>query len=178
MSVEVLKLIRLCKENNRLAQLQLYKQYCQAMFIVAHRYVKDSDEAEDIVQEAFINAFKNLHQYKEIVTFGAWLKRIVINKSIDFLKKRTLQTEMIEDNNLAALETTDEEPFSLEVETKIKEVKLAMTQLSEKYQCVLNLYLIEGYDHDEISSILNISNVSSRTLLSRGKLKLKELLKQ
>ena len=75
-------IIEKCKQHNRKAQLQLYNQYCDGMYVVANRFVKNSMEAEDIVQEAFIKAFIKLHQYKGEVTFGAWLKRIVINKSI------------------------------------------------------------------------------------------------
>jgi len=78
-----------CKANNRKAQMQLYKQYCEGMFCVAMRYVQNADDAEDVIQEAFIKAFQKLHQFKGEVTFGAWLKRIVINKSIDFFKSQT-----------------------------------------------------------------------------------------
>ena len=81
-------IIEQCKNNNRKAQMQLYNQYCNGMYVVANRFVKDSMEAEDIVQESFIKAFKRLEQFKAEVTFGAWLKRIVINTSIDTLKAR------------------------------------------------------------------------------------------
>ena len=77
-----------CKANDRSAQLQLYRKYCDGMFVVAMRFVKNGDDAEDILQESFIKAFQKLHQFKGDVTFGAWLKRIVINKSIDFLKSK------------------------------------------------------------------------------------------
>ena len=79
-------IIEKCKQNNRKAQMQLYNQYCDGMYVVAKRFLKNSAEAEDVVQEAFIKAFTKLHQYKAEVTFGAWLKRIVVNKSIDVLK--------------------------------------------------------------------------------------------
>ena len=88
MNTLTIDIIEKCKQNNRKAQLQLYNQYCVGMFVVAKRFVKDSFEAQDIVQESFIKAFSKLHQYKAEVTFGAWLKRIVINKSIDLLKSK------------------------------------------------------------------------------------------
>ena len=94
------EIIEKCKQNNRLAQMQLYDQYCNGMYIVANRFVKDTAEAEDIVQDAFIKAFTKLHQYKAEVTFGAWLKRIVINKSIDFLKSKKQQLVALEDVHL------------------------------------------------------------------------------
>ena len=83
-----INIIEDCKRNNRRAQLKLYNQYCDGMYIVAKRFVKDSFEAEDVVQDAFIKAFSKLHQYKAEVTFGSWLKRIVINKCIDSLKSK------------------------------------------------------------------------------------------
>ena len=97
MNTLTIDIIEKCKQNNRKAQLQLYNQYCDGMFIVAKRFVKDTFEAEDIVQEAFIKAFAKLHQYKAEVTFGAWLKRIVINKCIDLLKSKKQQMLELED---------------------------------------------------------------------------------
>ena len=176
--LEVSKLISQCKLNNRVAQLQLYNTYNQAMYIIALRYVKHAAEAEDIVQEAFISAFKNLHQYQEKVTFGAWLKRIVINKCIDALKKQKLQLETLDESYFLIKENNEEQPLYIKEDATIESVKKAISALPEKYQCIINLYLIEGYDHEEISTILNISNVSSRTLLSRGKNKLKDILNE
>jgi RNA polymerase sigma-70 factor (ECF subfamily) len=77
-----------CKANDRSAQLKLHRKYCDGMHIVVMRFVKNRDDAEDVLQESFIKAFQKIHQFKGDVTFGAWLKRIVINKSIDFLKTK------------------------------------------------------------------------------------------
>ena len=154
-------IIEQCKQNNRKAQLQLYNQYCNGMYIVAKRFLKDTADAEDVVQEAFIKAFTKLHQYKAEVTFGAWLKRIVVNKSIDFLK---------------VVDTPKDDKWLVEDTITIDDVKVAINELPEKYQYVVMLYLIEGYDHQEISEILDISEVASRTQLSRGKVKLQKLL--
>ena len=81
-------IVEKCKANDRTAQMQLYRKYCDGMYIVAMRFVKNGDDAEDILQESFIKAFQKIHQFKGDVTFGAWLKRIVVNKSIDFLKSK------------------------------------------------------------------------------------------
>ncbi|MBC3759430.1 RNA polymerase sigma factor [Hyunsoonleella sp. SJ7] len=167
-------IIEQCKQNNRKAQLQLYNQYCNGMYIVAKRFLKDAHEAEDVVQEAFIKAFSKLHQYKAEVTFGAWLKRIVINKSIDVLKSKKQQLVELEEVHLKVVDTDDK--WLVDDAITVNDVKRAIDQLPEKYQYVLMLYLIEGYDHQEISEILNISQVASRTQLSRGKVKLQELL--
>ena len=168
-------IIEKCRQNDRKAQLKLYNQYCNGMLIVAQRFVKNTMEAEDVVQESFIKAFTKLEQYKAEVTFGAWLKRIVINKSIDLLKSKKQRLVDLEDVQLKAVDEDDD--WSVDNSLTIDDVKLAIQQLPEKYKYVVMLYLIEGYDHQEISEILKISEVASRTQLSRGKGKLKELLK-
>lgn len=169
-------IIEQCKQNNRKAQLQLYNQYCDGMYIVAKRFLKDANDAEDVVQEAFIKAFSKLHQYKAEVTFGAWLKRIVVNKSIDFLKSKKQQLVELEEVHLKVIDTPVNDKWLVDDAITINDVKQAIDKLPDKYKYVVMLYLIEGYDHQEISEILNISEVASRTQLSRGKVKLQELL--
>ena len=169
-------IIEQCKQNNRKAQLQLYNQYCNGMYIVAKRFLKDDADAEDVVQEAFIKAFTKLHQYKAEVTFGAWLKRIVVNKSIDVLKSKKQQRVDLEEVHLKVIDTTNDDKWLVDDAITLNDVKAAINKLPEKYQYVVMLYLIEGYDHQEISEILNISEVASRTQLSRGKVKLQNLL--
>jgi len=168
-------IVEKCKQNDRQAQMQLYNQYCNGMLIVALRFVKNTMEAEDIVQEAFIKAFSKLEQYKAEVSFGAWLKRIVINKSIDMLKARKLETTAL---NEQIMGTADEfNNWEVEDNTTIDEVKKAIDSLPDKYKFPVHLFLLEGYDHNEISEVLNITPVSSRTLVHRGKKRLQEQLK-
>lgn len=169
-------IIEQCKQNNRKAQLQLYNQYCDGMYIVAKRFLKDATDAEDVVQEAFIKAFTKLHQYKAEVTFGAWLKRIVVNKCIDFLKSKKQELVELDEVHLKVVDATNDDKWLVEDAITLNDVKEAINKLPDKYQYVVLLYLIEGYDHQEISEILNISEVASRTHLSRGKVKLQELL--
>ena len=168
-------IIEKCRQNNRVAQMQLYDQYCDGMYAVAMRFVKDSLEAEDIVQEAFIKAFAKLHQYKAEVTFGAWLKRIVINKSIDLLKSKKHTMLQLDEVHLKVVDDTDDD-WLADDQLTVDDVKAAIEQLPEKYKYVVMLFLIEGYDHQEIAQILNITEIASRTQLSRGRLKLQELL--
>jgi len=170
-------IIEKCKQNNRKAQVQLYNQYCDGMYVVAKRFLKDTYDAEDVVQEAFIKAFTKLHQYKAEVTFGAWLKRIVINKSIDFLKTKKQLVEL-EEVHLKVIDTESNDKWLVDDAITIDEVKSAIDKLPEKYQYVVMLYLIEGYDHQEISEILHISSTASRTQLLRGKKKLQQALKK
>lgn len=167
-------LIDLCKQNDAKAQMKLYNLYCKAMFITAKRYLKDSFLAEDVMQDAFIKAFKNLNSYKQEVAFGAWLKRIVINQSIDELKKKKL--ELISFNE-EVITITEDPNWEIESEISAEKIIATINHLKEKYRVVLTLYLIEGYNHSEISEILNIAEVTSRTHLMRGKKLLKEQLK-
>ncbi|GGG53406.1 RNA polymerase sigma factor [Bizionia arctica] len=172
------QLIEKCKQNNRQAQMQLYNQYCQGMYVVAKRFVKHDAEAEDVVQDAFIKAFSKLHQYQAEVTFGAWLKRIVINTSIDALKSKNQYLVELDEVHLKVVDASDEDNWLVDDASTLETIKEAINTLSEKYRYVVQLYLIDGYDHQEISEILEISEVASRTQLYRGKLKLQELLKQ
>jgi len=169
-------IIEQCKQNNRKAQLQLYNQYCDGMYIVAKRFLKDTQDAEDAVQEAFIKAFTKLHQFEAEVTFGAWLKRIVVNTCIDYLKSEKQRLVDLEEVHLKVVDTAHDDKWLVDDAITLQDVKQAIDDLPDKYQYVLILYLIEGYDHQEISEILNITEVASRTQLSRGKVKLQELL--
>ncbi|CAL65503.1 RNA polymerase sigma factor [Christiangramia forsetii] len=169
------KLIDACKQNSRRAQLQLYNKYCDGMYYVALRFMRDTMEAEDAMQEAFIKAFEKLHQFNGEVTFGAWLKRIVINKCLDKLKAKKLELVAINEQMLGTVE--DEENWQIEDGVSVEEVKKKIENLPEKYKYPLMLYLVEGYDHEEISEILNITQVASRTLVHRGKKKLQDELK-
>nr|WP_299036044.1 RNA polymerase sigma factor [uncultured Tenacibaculum sp.] len=163
-----------CKNNDAKAQMQLYDLYCDAMYTVALRYVKDSFIAEDVMQEAFVKAFKNIDSYKEGIAFGAWLKRIVINQSIDYLKKRKLELVSI---NEEITTVADDDNWNVASTISYQEIVNCIQQLKEKYRVVLTLFLLEGYDHGEISQILGISEVSSRTHLLRGKRQVQEQLK-
>ena len=178
MKVVQLDTIELCKQNNRKAQLHLYNQYCNGMYSVAKRFVNHTAEAEDIVQESFIKAFSKLHQFKGDVTFGAWLKRIVVNKSIDTLKLKKQRLVELEDVHLKVVDTSVNNKWLVDESVTLEQIKKAIQQLPDKYRYVVMLFLVEGYDHQEISEILNITQVASRTQLSRGKQKLQELLKQ
>lgn len=142
------------------------------MFSICMRIVNNATDAEDVMQEAFLNAFTKLDTYKGEVSFGAWLKRIVINRSLDYLKKQKVKFDEIN-------EKTNQLPdFQMEIkEVNMTVIKDAIQKLPDGYRVVLSLFLIEGYDHEEISEILGISNSNSRTQYLRAKNKLRELLK-
>ncbi|MCL3782536.1 sigma-70 family RNA polymerase sigma factor [Prolixibacteraceae bacterium JC049] len=167
-------LIDRCKENDKSAQFSIYKLYYKAMFNSAYRILKNETDAEDIMQESFLKAFKKIDTYRGEVTFGVWLKRIVVNRSLDELRKKKEHFSELNDGVTSDLtdDSTSNEPFNYSID----EVKWAINQLADGYRVVLNLFLIEGYDHEEIASILNISNSTSRSQYLRAKRKLRELL--
>lgn len=169
-----IKIIEGCMKGNQKAQMQLYNLYSKAMFNVACRYFKNKEDAKDAMQEGFLKAFKNIENYTSNYSFGVWLKRIIINQCIDSLRKRKIEFTNFDDENV---EIVDDENWSFNVSISKENIVNAIEQLTEKYKIVIKLYLIEGYDHEEISQILNIPVKTSRTQLSRGKLQLRKLLK-
>ncbi|HEY8929661.1 MAG TPA: sigma-70 family RNA polymerase sigma factor, partial [Mucilaginibacter sp.] len=156
---------------------ELYKLYSKAMLNVAFRIVGNIAEAEDVLQEAFVDAFGKVKDFRQDTTFGLWLKQIVVNRSINLLRKRRLELVDMEGDQL---ENIPDEEFEDEEETQYQaaRVKAAMKELPEGYRLVISLYLLEGYDHEEIGQILNISENTSRTQFLRAKRKLLEILQK
>ena len=174
MSKELNFLILKSKKGNQRAQIKLYDLFCEAMFFISCRYLKNEEEAKDAMQDAFLKAFLNLESYKIETSFGSWLKKIVINTCIDTLKKKKIETISLDNYPLEVLDDND---WNFDVKIDKKEIIEAIEKLKIKYQLVVKLYLIEGYDHSEISEILNIPIKTSRTQLRRGKMELRNLLK-
>jgi RNA polymerase sigma factor (sigma-70 family) len=144
------------------------------MYNVGYRIVMDRNEADDVLQEAFISAFRNLKYYRGDATFGAWLKRIVVNKAINAVKKRKL--ERFPEDMEVKEEDVDSDYLS-RMEFTVEQVKNAIERLPDGYRSVLSLYLLEGYDHGEIAEILGISESTSKSQFNRSKKKLKDILK-
>jgi RNA polymerase sigma factor (sigma-70 family) len=167
-----------CKIGDQKAQFQIYKLYYKAMFNTSLRIVGDTMEAEDIMQESFLSAFEKIDTYSGTVSFGAWLKKIVINRSLDALNRRKAVFEDIE-SYIGIKDETDEDTERYEeVDIRVEEVKDAIDRLPDGYRVILSLYLLEGYDHDEIAEILSINSSTSRSQLSRAKQKLLSELKK
>ena len=162
-------LLVLCRKGNQLAQLEVYNRYQHAMYNTAFRIVKNTAEAEDIMQESFITAFSKLESFKAEASFGSWLKRIVINKSIGEYHKSKRFVNVSEKE----IEDEIEDDFSISSEditnTKVNQVIECMNGLHDRYRQILNLHFIEGFDYEEICEILNISYPNCRTLISRAK---------
>ncbi|MEX0274973.1 MAG: RNA polymerase sigma factor [Flavobacteriaceae bacterium] len=164
-----------CKANDRKAQLALYKQYCGGMFCVAMRFLKNKDDAEDVVKESFIKAYQRLDQFSGEVSFGAWLKKIVVNGCLDFIKTKKYEMVALEEG-IVGMEDRDSGNWQVANGITPEMALKAIGELPEKYQFVVQLFLVEGYDHSEISQILGITEINSRTLLSRGRAQLKKRL--
>ena len=178
------ELVERCKKGDRRSYEQLYHKYSRAMYNTSLRIVGHRGDAEDVLQEAFTDAFRSLDDFNYKSSFGAWLKRIVINKSINQLRKRKIDLVDIEkidkDGALArsfpvdADEQTDEAGLRL----KVAGIKKAVALLPPGYRTVLSLYLFEGYDQEEIAEILGVAHATVRTQYMRAKQKLIQLLKQ
>tara|TARA_R110001606_G_C15392387_1_gene651748 strand:+ start:50 stop:598 length:549 start_codon:yes stop_codon:yes gene_type:complete len=168
------QLLERCKQGDNSALMQIYKDYYRAMYNTSLRILKDEFEAEDIMQEAFLTAFTKLDTFIGEVTFGAWLKRIVINKSLTQLKKNNkyqdVKMEVIKDTSIEIEDAID---YTSLHASKVLE---RLNSLKDNYRVVLTLNLIEGYDYEEIAQILGYTNENVRTTISRAKKKLKQQL--
>lgn len=171
------QLLKLCKSGDQHAQMEVYNRYYKAMYNTAFRIVKDSFEAEDIMQDSFLTAFTKLDSLKEIKTFGSWLKRIVINNSIYHYKKNTKYDDVPLDDILYKVEDhsgiIENDDF---VSLKANQILDSMKLLKDNYRMGLTLHLIEGYDYEEICEIMDITNANCRTLISRAKESLRKKL--
>ena len=166
-------LIEQCRINDRKAQYEIYKLYSTAMYNICFRILKDEAEAEDVLQEAFLNAFRNIRNYRGDASFGAWFKRIVVNSAINQVRKRKLEFENLDDVDPGEeTESYDENELVLD----IQRVRDAIEKLPDGFRTVFSLYLLEGYDHYEISEILGISVSTSKSQYNRAKRKVREIM--
>jgi RNA polymerase sigma factor (sigma-70 family) len=163
-------LIEECRKGNRKAQFRLYNQYSKAMYNLAYRILNNREDAEDILQEAFVECFINIDSFRFESTFGAWLKKITVNKCINHIKKKKIDLTLCETLPVTIYE--EEEEVTFETETIFKSIEM----LPDGYRIILTLYLLEGYDHTEISQILGISESTSKSQYSRAKEKLRKIL--
>lgn len=165
-----------CRAGDASGFKKLYELYARAMYNTSVRILNNATEAEDILQESFLDAFKNIQQFENRSSFGAWIKQIVVNKSINHLKKKRIDFVEIEDPEKYSPhqdETIDEDDIQWQVERVVE----AMHQLPAGYRTILSLYLLEGYDHEEIADIMGVAASTTRTQYTRGKQKLLKILK-
>jgi len=167
-------LVENSKKGDVKSQYQLYNQYAKAMYNVCYRMMSKQEEAEDMLQESFTEAFKKLDTFRYESTFGAWLKRIVVNKCLNEIKRKKADLNFFDDMSFFKMHTDEDDNLPV---LNVNMIKNAMEQLPRGSRMIFSLYLLEGYDHREISQILNISESNSKTQYMRAKIKIKELLK-
>ena len=169
------EIIELSKEGNPKAQYQLYKLYSKAMFNICVRMLNSIEEAEDLLQESFTDAFMKLNSFRYESSFGAWLKRIVINKCINSMQKR--KVDLVYPDQQAEPEYREETVDYTQIEMDVRKIHAATEKLPDGYRVIFNLYALEGYDHAEISQILGISESTSKSQYLRAKQKIRDVLK-
>jgi len=163
-------LIEECRKGSSKAQFRLYNLYSKAMYNLAYRILNNREDAEDILQEAFVECFRNIGSFRFESTFGAWLKRIVVNKCINQIKKKKIDLTLCE--TLPPVIYEEDEEVTYDTGKIFKNIEM----LPDGFRIILTLYLLEGYDHSEISQILGISESTSKSQYSRAKEKLRNLL--
>jgi RNA polymerase sigma factor (sigma-70 family) len=163
-------LIEECRTGNRKAQFRLYNLYSRAMYNLAYRIMNNREDAEDILQESFVECFRNIDSFRFESTFGAWLKKIIINKCINQIKKKKIDITLCE--TLPTIIDEEEEEVIYDPGKIFKGIE----RLPDGYRIILTLYLLEGYDHAEISQILGITESTSKSQYSRAKEKLRNIL--
>lgn len=171
------ELVERCRQGDARSFNELYQKYSRAMYNTSLRIMNNSGDAEDVLQESFCDAFAAIGSFAYKSTFGAWLKRIVINKSINALRKRKMTIIDMEKTTIGHL-PEDEIYDETETQFKVEEIKKAVLELPNGYRTVLTLHLFEGYDHEEIAEILAVSHVTVRTQYMRAKQKLLQIIKQ
>lgn len=169
------ELIEHCKEGDSRAQEQLYMQYAKAMFNICRRMTNNHAEAEDVLQEAFADAFFRLGSFRFESTFGAWLKRIVVNHCINHLKKK--RAELVPMDDLSMFESRLDDSWEEDdAAYNVSRIMYAFEKLPDGYRVIFSLYLLEGYDHTEIAEILGISESTSKSQFLRAKQKIRDIL--
>ncbi|MFC2113220.1 RNA polymerase sigma factor [Bacteroidota bacterium] len=169
------EIIELSKEGNPKAQYQLYKLYSKAMFNICVRMLNSREEAEDLLQESFTDAFMKLNSFRYESSFGAWLKRIVINKCINSIQKK--KVDLVYPERQAEPEFVEEKVDYGQIELDVRRIHDAMEQLPDGYRVIFSLYALEGYDHSEIAQILEISESTSKSQYLRAKQKIRDIIK-
>jgi RNA polymerase sigma-70 factor (ECF subfamily) len=169
-------IVEKCKQGNRQAQFELYQLYSKAMYNICLRMVKNELDAEDILQNSFVDVFTKLHTFQFQASIGAWIKRIVVNNCINFLKRNRVYFEELEDRH-ANVEANGYHPEDkTDAKLTVERINKALFELPDGYRVVFSLYMLEGYDHKEIAEILGITEATSKSQFSRAKSKLRGLL--
>jgi len=173
MDKATLQLIDACRRGNRSAQMSLYNKYARLLYVACLRIVGNAPEAEEAMQDSFLKIFTRLDQYHDEQCFEAWIHRIAVHTAIDYVRRQTPDMEELSVNHVIP---ESDEPDEEEVAYSVKQIKEATLKLPTGYRVILSLYLFEGYDMEEIASILDIKPPSVRSQYLRAKRKLLEII--
>ncbi|MFH0866859.1 MAG: RNA polymerase sigma factor [Bacteroidota bacterium] len=172
-------IVEQCLQGDRHAQHKLYKLYAKGMFNICLRMLVTREEAEDMLQECFAEAFQRLKTFRFESTFGAWLKQIVVNRCINEMKRKKADLEYYDDIESCDIPMeADDHPSEYELALSVENVKKAMHELPDGSRTIFSLYLLEGYDHVEIAQIMNITESTSKSQYMRARQRVKEILIQ
>lgn len=167
-------LIDACKQGDRKAQFRLYQLYSRAMLNICVRMLRDQAAAEDALQEAFVSAFRKLHTFEGRASFGAWLKRIVVNRCLSHLSRHKPLVESLDEAHFREASPAEEPEADLPLDPA--QIHEAIKSLPDGCRVIFNLYLLEGYDHQEIAGILGVSVSTSKSQYHRARMLLRERL--
>ena len=174
--LNIISLVEGCKKNDRKSQHIIYEKFYGKMMGVALRYFKDYDTASDMVQESFIKAFSKINQFEGGENFGGWLKRIVVNHSLDQIRKNKKVSFTSEDELQHQTYEDESEDLSYYSGINMNQILEAVHELSDSYKMVFNLYVLDGLTHKEIANVLGISEGTSKSNYAKAKKKLKTIL--
>lgn len=174
MDEPIINLIEACRRGDRNAQMLLYKQYARRLYAACLRIVGNSSEAEEAMQDTFLKVFNHMNQYQEGSCFEAWIHSVAIHTAIDYVRRQRPQWEELSEQTVCS--DNEEAKSEDDFEYSVQQIKAAILQLPDGYRIILSLYLLEGYDMEEISSILNIKQVTVRTQYLRAKKRLLDLI--
>lgn len=174
-NIEEKNLIRRCRKGDSKAQFELYQRYYKAMYNSALRILTDTAEAEDVMQEAFLTAFDKIDTFSGEVSFGGWVKRIVVNRSLDALRKRKIHLEEIDERSTSMIDDNEDADIARD---KVALIKKVVAGMSETHRVLITMHLFEGYPHEEIAEMLNMKHGAVRTRFARAKKKLQDELKR
>ncbi len=171
------KIVEQCRRNNSKAQMQLYRMFSQSMFNTSLRIVGNKNLAEDVMQEAFLAAFEKIKDCKTPEHFGSWLKRIVVNRSIDEIRKKRISLIPLEETLPLADDGQEYKPEEeMEQEKLLEYIRKAITLLPDGYRIVLTLKLLEDYDYSTIAKEMDLAESTVRSQFVRGRQKLLEII--
>ncbi len=168
------EIIYLCQQQDAKAQKWLYDRFAPKMFGVCRRYLPNREDAEDVLVEGMFRVFDNIKTFQFAGSFEGWVRRIMVNEALMFLRKKRLLTVDADASELNTIELSD--PLSIEHELMAKDILKLLEQLPTGYRTIFNLFVIEGYKHIEIAELLNISINTSKSQLILAKDRMKKLM--